>query len=137
MALYGSNEWLGEVQRRLNADPEVAAQAKDLTAEMQYVIQAEPDESFPETREIGWRMEGGRCTETWEGMRPADFVFVAPYSVFKRVNTGETAAADAMMKGELQIQGELAELMANMGAFTAMQNVVAAMSREGATEWPG
>jgi putative sterol carrier protein len=137
MALYGSSDWLGEVQRRLNADPDVAAQAKDLAAELQYVIQAEPEHGFPETREIGWRMEGGRCTETWEGMRPADFVFVAPYSVFKRVATGESSAVDMMMKGELQVQGELAELMANMGALTAMQNVVAAMSQEGATEWPG
>ncbi len=137
MALYGSTDWLGEVQRRLNADPEVEAQAKDLTADLQYVIEAEPEQGFSETREIGWRMERGHCTETWEGMRPADFVFVAPYSVFKRVNTGESSAADVMLKGELQIQGELAELMANMGALTAMQNVLAAMSKEGATEWPG
>jgi putative sterol carrier protein len=64
-------------------------------------------------------------------------VFVAPYSVFKRVNTGESSPADVMLKGELQVQGELAELMANMGALTAMQNVLAAMSKEGATEWPG
>ena len=137
MALYGSSDWLDEVQRRLNADPEVAAQAKDLTADMQYVIEAEPEEGFPETREVGWRMDGGRCTETWDGMRPADFVFVAPYSVFKRVNTGKASAVDVMMKGELQIQGELSELMANMGALTAMQNVLEAMSREGVTEWPG
>ena len=136
MALYATKDWLDEVQRRLDADPEVQAQAKNLTADLQYVIQADPEQGFPETREIGWRMDGGRCTETWEGMRPADFVFVAPFSVFKRVNTGEVAAADVMMKGELQVQGELAELMANMGAFTAMQNVAGAMSREGATEWP-
>ncbi len=137
MALYASKDWLAEVQRRLNADPEVQAQAKNLTADMQYVIQAEPEQGFPETREIGWRMDGGRCSETWEGMRPADFVFVAPFSVFKRVNTGESAVVDVMMKGELQVQGELAELMANMGALTAMQNVLGSMSREGATEWPG
>ncbi len=137
MALYGSSDWLDEVQRRLNADADVAAQAKDLTAEMQYVIEAEPDQGFPETREVGWRMDGGRCVETWEGMRPADFVFVAPFSVFKRVNTGESSAVDVMMKGELQVQGELSELMANMAALTAMQNVLEAMSREGATEWPG
>jgi hypothetical protein len=136
MALYGSNDWLGEVQRRLNADPDVAVQAKDLAADLQYVIEAEPEQGFPETREVGWRMDGGRCTETWDGMRPADFVFVAPYSVFKRVNTGEASAVDVMMKGELQVQGELSELMANMGALTAMQTVVETMSREGATEWP-
>ena len=136
MALYGSNDWLAEVQRRFNADPEVQAQAKNLTADMQYVIQGEPEQGFPETREIGWRMDGGRCVETWEGMRPADFVFVAPFSVFKRINTGESSAVDVMMKGELQVQGELAELMANMSALTAMQNVLGAMSREGATEWP-
>jgi hypothetical protein len=136
MPLYGSNEWLAEVQRRLNADPDVETQAKNLTADMQYVIEAEPEHGFPETREIGWRMDGGRCTETWEGMRPADFVFVAPFSVFKRVATGESAAVDVMMKGELQVQGELAELMANMGGLTAMQNVLGAMSREGITEWP-
>jgi SCP-2 sterol transfer family len=137
MALFGSHEWLDEVHRRLNADPEVQAQAKNLTADMQYVIEAEPEQGFPETREIGWRMDGGQCVETWEGMRPADFVFVAPFSVFKRVNTGQSSAVDVMMKGELQVQGELAELMANMGALTAMQNVLGAMSREGATEWPG
>jgi hypothetical protein len=136
MPLYGSNEWLAEVQRRLNADPDVETQAKNLTADMQYVIEAEPEHGFPETREIGWRMDGGRCIETWEGMRPADFVFVAPFSVFKRVATGESAAVDVMMKGELQVQGELAELMANMGGLTAMQNVLGAMSREGITEWP-
>jgi SCP-2 sterol transfer family len=135
MALFGSNDWLGEVQRRLNADPEVAAQTKDLTADMQYVIEAEPERGVPETSEAGWRMDGGRCTETWNGMRPADFVFVGPYSVFKRINTGEVSPVDVMMKGELQVQGELSELMAHMGALTAMQKVLEAMSREGATEW--
>jgi len=82
-------------------------------------------------------MEGGRCVETWEGMRAADFVMVAPYSVFKRVNIGEASAADVMMKGELQIQGELSELMANMGALGAMQTVLETMHKDGITEWPG
>jgi SCP-2 sterol transfer family len=137
MPLYGSSQWLDEVQRRLNADPGVEAQAKNLEADLQYVIEAEPAAGFPETTEIGWRMEGGRCTETWEGMRPADFVLVAPYSVFKKVNVGEASAADVMMKGELQIQGDLSELMANMGALSAMQAVLEQMAAEGVTEWPG
>jgi hypothetical protein len=137
MPLYASNEWLDEVQRRLNADPAVEAQAKNLEADLQYVIEAELGAGFPETREIGWRMEGGRCTETWEGMRAADFVMVAPFSVFKKVNLGEASAADVMMKGELQIQGDLSELMANMGALGAMQAVLEQMAKEGATEWPG
>lgn len=137
MPTYASSEWLDAVQEHLNADPGVEAQAKSLAADLQYVIQAEPDKGFPETREIGWRMEGGRCVETWEGMRAADFVMVAPYSVFKRVNTGEASAADVMMKGELQIQGELSELMANMGALGAMQNVLETMHKDGVTEWPG
>ncbi|HLF39893.1 MAG TPA: SCP2 sterol-binding domain-containing protein [Acidimicrobiia bacterium] len=137
MPIYGSCEWLDAVQEHLNADAGVQAQAKSLSADLQYVIEADPDHGLAETRQVGWRMDGGRCAETWEGMRAADFVFVAPYSVFKRVNTGELSAADAMMKGELQVQGELAELMANMAALGAMQAVLEAMHREGVTEWPG
>jgi len=137
MPTYASKEWLDEVQSRLNRDPGVESGAKGLTADLQYVIEAEPDQGFPTTREVGWRMDGGKCVETWEGMRAADFVMVAPYSVFKRVNTGEASAADVMMKGELQIQGELSELMANMGALGAMQAVLEAMAVEGVTEWPG
>ena len=137
MPIYGSAEWLDAVQQRLNADAGVEAQAKTLSADLQYVIEADPDHGFAETREVGWRMDGGRCVETWEGMRPADFVFVAPYSVFKKVNTGEASATDVMMKGELQIQGEMAELMGNMAALGAMQAVLEEMHREGVTEWPG
>lgn len=134
MARFGSKEWLDLVQTRFNGDENLQGSGSGLTADFQYVVQ--PDDGLAEAIEMGWRIEGGKCTATWQGIDDADFVFVGPYQVFKRVNTGQTAAMEVMMSGELQIQGEQSELMGQFAAVDAMQQVLLKMNEAGETDWP-
>lgn len=134
MPEYGSGPWLEAVQRELNNDQEVASAGKTLTADFQYVVEA--DDALDRGIECGWRIDGGRCTEVWEGLRDADFVMVGPYSVFKRINTGEVNANEAMVSGDLQVQGNQEALMRHFPAVGAMQAALERMSKEGTTTWP-
>jgi putative sterol carrier protein len=105
MAKWLTQEWLDE-STVLAADQPVREGA---TARLQYRITGGPDGDV----EYYWVVEDGQLIENRLGaLADAEVVLIESYEDAKAVQQGELDANTAFMQGKIQVEGDVAKLMA-------------------------
>lgn len=114
MPLFPSQEWVEELMKVTQDDPEYQKAGADWEGDMIMVIQPEPgklDQPFvyyskPHRGEI---LEAKMLSS--EDERQAEFTIRAPYSVVKSIIKGEIDPMQALMKGQVKVQGNMQKLL--------------------------
>lgn len=109
--LLGSAEYLQEVVSRTNSDPEYLQLAKGEHETYSLVLEPEPARHIAEQIVIGYRVEDGKITETWQGERPTSFTLSGPYGVWVNILRGDIAPIPAFLKQKLRVKGNLIKLV--------------------------
>jgi putative sterol carrier protein len=123
---YLSPEWQQLCQDALNADPEFARLAGDLTLELNNIIEECPD---GKTRFLYWRFENGKLRETEVGPieqladRKPFFTTIATYGTFQKINTAKMSADAAVMNGLIRFEGDLVQMMQHAEALERFTEV--------------
>ncbi len=106
-----SLEYLEEVRRRSNADPQYLELAKGHNASYTLVLEAEPAKGVNETTVIGFTNVDGKIDEVWVGKRPTDFILTAPYGAWVDILRGKMGATQAIASRKLKTQGSFMQLL--------------------------
>lgn len=109
--LLGSAEYLQEVVSRTNSDPVYLQLAKGEHETYTLVLEPEPARHITETIVIGYRIEDGKITETWQGERSTSFTLSGPYGVWVNILRGDIAPIPAFLKQKLHVKGNLIKLV--------------------------
>lgn len=113
--LLGSPEYMEEVARRTNSDAEYAQLAKGEHETYTLILEPEPAHRVIERLAIGYRVEEGKITETWQGERPTTFTLSGPYGVWVNILRGDIAPIPAFLKQKLHVKGNLIKLVSGAG----------------------
>ncbi len=106
-----SLEYLEEVKRRSNADPQYLELAKGNNESYTLVLEAEPAKGVNETVVIGFDNVDGKMNEVWVGRRPTQFTLTAPYGVWVDILRGKIGATQAIASRKLKTQGPFLQLL--------------------------
>jgi putative sterol carrier protein len=132
MAVFATQEWLDEMARLLNEDPVYAEVAKDWEGDFLYII--EPDDLQPTPGYYYMDLYHGKCRKAVLLKDPsevkAEFELSAPYSVWKKILTGELDGNKAMMTRKLKFKGNITKVMKNVKATQAYAKALAPLKTE-------
>ncbi len=106
-----SPEYMEEVRKRSNADPEYLELAKGHNASYTLVLEPEPEKGVTETIVIGFDNVDGKINQVWQGQRPTDFTLSAPYGVWVDVLRGKMGPTKAIASRKLRTQGPFLQLL--------------------------
>jgi putative sterol carrier protein len=128
MPEFPTDPWFQDFIARINASQEYRAAAENWEGDVAFVIEAEPDKSVPENI---WALldlwhgecRGGGIIDETRGSA-ARYVIRAPYSRWKEVIRGTLEPVRGMMQGKLKLQGDLATIVRNVQAASALVRIV-------------
>ncbi len=109
---FPSEEWLQELETRLNASESYAQAASTWEGDIIFVIL--PDDVYKETM-YGYmdlqhgKASGARKLDSLEGQK-ARFIMTAPFSTWRKVNEGRLDPLQAMFSGKIKVVGSMAQI---------------------------
>jgi putative sterol carrier protein len=106
-----SLEYLEEVKKRSNADPEYQELAKGNNESYTLVLDPEPAQGVVEQFVIGFDNVDGKMNEVWIGQRPTLFTLSAPYGVWVDILRGKMGATKAIASRKLKTHGPFLQLL--------------------------
>jgi putative sterol carrier protein len=106
-----SLEYLGEVKKRCNADPEYLELAKGHNASYTLVLEPEPEKGVTEQIVVGFDNVDGKVNEVWLEQRPTQFTLSAPYGVWVDILRGKMGPTKAIASRKLRTQGPFVQLL--------------------------
>jgi putative sterol carrier protein len=106
-----SLEYLGEVKKRSNADPEYLELAKGHNASYTLVLEPEPEKGVTEQIVVGFDNVDGKVNEVWLEQRPTQFTLSAPYGVWVDILRGKMGPTKAIASRKLRTQGPFVQLL--------------------------
>ena len=128
MPVFPTDPWFQDFITRINASEEYRTAAENWEGDVAFVVEAEPDKNVPENvwalLDL-WHGEcrgGGIIDEARGGA--ARYVIRAPYSRWKEVIAGTLEPVRGMMQGKLKLQGDLATIVRNVQAASALVQIV-------------
>jgi hypothetical protein len=107
--VFLSDSWFEEIERlRAEVNPEVPATIKDLVINM--LVKDGPD------GDIEARMDSGRFVKGLADIAPTKLI--VPYDVARKmfIEQDQNASMQAFMSGQIQVEGDMAKLMAMQSA---------------------
>jgi putative sterol carrier protein len=107
----GSLEYLEEMMRVSNADEKYLKLAKGEYESYTMVLNAEPEKGVEDIIIVGYKVEGGRITEVWEGERPTTFTISGPYGVWVDILRGKLGPNKALLMRKLKVRGNFLKLL--------------------------
>jgi putative sterol carrier protein len=128
MPEFPTDLWFQDFIARINASEEYAAAAETWEGDVAFVVEAEPDKNVP-ANVWGlldlWHGEcrGGGIIDEERG-NAARYIIRAPYSRWKEVIRGTLEPVRGMMQGKLKLQGDLATIVRNVQAASALVRIV-------------
>jgi putative sterol carrier protein len=128
MPEFPTDLWFQDFIARINASEEYRAAAETWEGDVAFVVEAEPDKSVP-ANVWGlldlWHGEcrGGGIIDEERG-NAARYIIRAPYSRWKEVIRGTLEPVRGMMQGKLKLQGDLATIVRNVQAASALVRIV-------------
>lgn len=132
MALFGSQEYLDEVAKLLNADAAYAEAAKNWEGDFLYILEA--DELQPNPSYFYIDLYHGKCRKAVVLKDPsevkAEFEQSATYSTWKKILTGELDAMKAMMTRKMKVKGPIAKVMKETKTQQAYLKALATLKTE-------
>ncbi len=106
-----SLEYLEEVKKRSNADPEYLELAKGNNESYTLVLEPDPAHGVTGQTVIGFDNVDGQMNEVWIGQRPTEFTLSAPYGVWVDILRGKMGATKAIASRKLKTQGPFLQLL--------------------------
>jgi putative sterol carrier protein len=117
MAKFPTDEWIVELDKKLNTDPAYARIAHNWEWDLKFVI--EP--GGPLSKQVVYYLDlwHGKCRKVEQltdssADKPAAFVLRAPYENFTRILTGKLDPLQAMITRKLFVQGPMIVMMRNV-----------------------
>jgi putative sterol carrier protein len=111
-----SDEWLSEVETRLNASDGFATAAKGQAARLQQQIAGVPGGDVG----YGFVLDGGKVALTKGEIDNPEATISQDYATAVAMSKQEITGQQAFMQGKLKVSGNLMKIMQLQGAFTAM-----------------
>ncbi len=128
MPEFPTDPWFQDFIARINASEEYGKVAETWEGDVAFVVEAEPDKRVP--ADVWalldlWHGEcrGGGVIDEERGSA-ARYVIRAPYSRWKEVIRGTLEPVRGMMQGKLKLQGDLATIVRNVQAASALVRIV-------------
>jgi putative sterol carrier protein len=111
-----SDEWLSEVETRLNSNEGFQTAAKGQAARLQQQISGTPagDVSY------GFVLDGGKVAMTKGEIENPEATVSQDYATAVAVSKLELSGQQAFMQGKLKVSGNLMKIMQLQGALAAM-----------------
>jgi len=111
-----SDEWLSEVESRLNSSDAFQTAAKGQAARLQQQVNGAPggDVSY------GFVLDGGKVALTKGEIDNPEATISQDYATAVAMGKQEISGQQAFMQGKLKVSGNLMKIMQLQGAFTAM-----------------
>lgn len=128
MPEFPTDPWFQDFIARINGSQEYRKAAETWEGDVSFVIEAEPDKRVPvdvwALLDL-WHGEcrGGGVIDEERGAA-ARYVIRAPYSRWKEVIRGTLEPVRGMMQGKLRLQGDLATIVRNVQAASALVRIV-------------
>src|SRR5438093_6801042 len=108
-----SDEWLSEVESRLNADEGFQNVAKSQSAKLQQVVTGAPEGDA----RYGFIIDGGKISMQRGEIDGAEATITQDYDTASKLSKGELQGQAAFMQGKLKITGNLMKMMQLQSAF--------------------
>lgn len=116
-AVFPSEEWLKELETKLNSDERYAEMAKNWEGDLLFYI--EPEGSLKEQLTFYLDLWHGKCRKVEYKPAPEShpspvFTLTASYNNITAVLTGKTNPMTAMMTSKLKVKGSMGYMMRNV-----------------------
>ena len=115
MVMFPSKEWVEEVRKITEFDPEIVKAGADMEESSAVgVIEAEPGKL---EKPFIYYLRGAHgkvleaCVLNSVDEKQASYVIRAPYSVLKKIIKKELDGLQALMKGQIKIKGDMQKLL--------------------------
>jgi len=127
----GSLEYLEEIKKRSNADPEYLEKAKGNNESYTLVLEPEPEQGITEQIIVGFDNVDGKMNALWvEGQRPTLFTLSAPYGVWVDILRGKMGATKAITMRKLRTQGPFLQLLQGATRITRWVEILRTVPTE-------
>jgi len=113
---FMSDEWLKEVETRLNAHEGFQTAAKGQSAKLQNEVAGTP---LGDVR-YWMQIDNGKVSLGKGDVEGAEATLSQDYPTAVSMSKGETTGQAAFMQGKLKVQGNLMKIMQLQGAFSQM-----------------
>jgi hypothetical protein len=127
----GSLEYLQEIKRRSNADPEYLEKAAGNNESYTLVLQPEPEQGIAEQIIVGFDNVDGKMNDLWVNeQRPTLFTLSAPYGVWVDILRGKMGATKAITMRRLRTQGPFLQLLQGATRITRWVEILRTVPTE-------
>lgn len=116
-----SDEWLTEVESRLNTHEGFQNAARGQSAKLQQEVTGGPDGDIT----YGFSLDGGKVQLVRGDLDGAEATINQSYETAVALAKGELAGQAAFMQGKMKITGNLMKMMTLQGVFAALPAAVA------------
>lgn len=116
-----SDEWLTEVESRLNTHEGFQNAARGQSAKLQQEVTGGPDGDI----KYGFSLDGGKVQLVRGDLDGAEATINQSYETAVALAKGELAGQAAFMQGKMKITGNLMKMMTLQGVFAALPTAVA------------
>ena len=120
MAVFPSDEWLGEFRALINGSEEYRQASSDWEGDISFVMEAEPDRGVPDDLVARLDLWHGECRDarmiSEQEAEETPYAIRAPYSRWREVLDGELDPVKGMVQGKLKLRGDLAEIIRHVRA---------------------
>ncbi len=121
-----SDEWLSEVESRLNSNEAFQNAARGQSARLQQEVTGTPTGDV----QYGFVLDGGKVQIQRGQIDSAEATINQPYETASALSKGELTGQAAFMQGKLKITGNLMKMMTLQGVLAAMPAAVADLDVE-------
>ncbi len=126
--LFPSDEWIKELQRICNDDPEFSDSCRKFSAKMAYQIDTEPGKLESPVIMYFWpdngRVFDARALSSLEEVPDTEYVISGKYSVWKEVSSGGLDPFRAIITKKLKlVKGSQLKLMKNVKEAMKIMNL--------------
>ncbi|MGH2785597.1 MAG: SCP2 sterol-binding domain-containing protein [Actinomycetota bacterium] len=115
-----SDEWLGEVESRLNANDTFQNAAKGQSARLLNEVNGAPGGDV----KYGFVLDGGKVQLVQGEIENAEATLTQDYATAVSMSKQEMTGQQAFMQGKVKISGNLMKMMQLQGVFGAMPTAV-------------
>lgn len=112
-----SDEWLGEVEARLNAHEGFQGAAKGQSAKLQQEVTGAPTGDV----RYWFTLDAGKVAVGRGDLEGVEATITQGYETAVAMSKGETTGQAAFMGGKLKVSGNLMKIMQLQGVFAQMQ----------------
>ena len=121
-----SDEYLGEVETRLNGHDGFQAAAKGQAARLQQEVTGTPEGDV----RYGFVLDGGKVAIQRGDIDTPEATITQSFDTAVAMSKGETTGQQAFMQGKLKVAGNLMKIMQLQGVFTAMPQALSDLEVE-------